>query len=58
MAEVRSVYCDDCGQEKMAEVRDGKVVIVDRRHGRRHVAVIPLGRGEGSIDNWQLSIRN
>ena len=46
MAEVRSVYCDDCGREKMAEVRDGKVVIVDRRHGRRHVAVIPLGRGE------------
>ena len=44
MAEVRSVYCDDCGREKMAEVRDGKVVIVDRRHGRRHVAVIPLGR--------------
>lgn len=44
MAEVRSVYCDDCGQEKMAEVRDGKVIIVDRRHGRRHVAVIPLGR--------------
>ena len=44
MAEVRSVYCDDCGREKMAEVRDGKVVIVDRRHGRRHVAVIPLSR--------------
>ena len=48
MAEVRSVYCDDCGLEKMAEVRDGKVVIVDRRHGRRHVAVIPLGRGKVS----------
>lgn len=47
MAEVHSVYCDDCGQEKMAEVRDGKIVIVDRRHGRRHVAVIPLGRGKG-----------
>ena len=48
MAEVHSVYCDDCGREKMAEVRDGKVVIVDRRHGRRHVAVIPLGRGKVS----------
>ena len=57
MAEVRSVYCDDCGQEKMAEVRDGKVVIVDRRHGRRHVAVIPLsGSSQLAIDNYQLGI--
>ena len=44
MAEGNAVYCDDCGREKMAEVRDGKIVIMDRRHGRRHVAVIPLGR--------------
>ena len=43
MAEVRSIYCDDCGREKMAEVRDGKIVIVDRRHGRRHVAVVAVG---------------
>ena len=42
--ETRSpIYCDDCGREKMAEVRDGKLVIIDRRHGRRHVAVVPLG---------------
>ena len=37
-----SLYCDDCGREKMAEMRDGKLVITDRRHGHRHVAVIPL----------------
>ena len=36
------IYCDDCGREKLAEVRDGKLVIADRRHGQRHVAVIPL----------------
>ena len=36
------IYCDDCGKEKMAELRDGKLVIIDRRHGRRHVAAIPL----------------
>ena len=35
------IYCDDCGREKLAEVRDGKLVIADRRHGQRHVAVIP-----------------
>ena len=37
-----AIYCDDCGKEKMAELRDGKLVIIDRRHGRRHVAAIPL----------------
>ena len=37
-----AIYCDDCGREKMAELRDGKLVIADRRHGRRHVAVLPL----------------
>ena len=37
-----AIYCDDCGKEKMAELRDGKLVIIDRRHGRRHVAALPL----------------
>ena len=37
-----AIYCDDCGKEKMAELRDGKLVIIDRRHGQRHVAAIPL----------------
>ena len=39
---VTAIYCDDCGREKMAELRDGKLVIADRRHGRRHVAALPL----------------
>ena len=38
----QSIYCDDCGREKMAEIRDGKLVIVDRRHGRQHVAVVDV----------------
>ena len=42
MTDRHSIYCDDCGREKLAEVRDGKLVIADRRHGRRHVAVIPI----------------
>lgn len=37
-----AIYCDDCGKEKMAELRDGKLIIIDRRHGRRHVASLPL----------------
>ncbi len=36
------IFCDDCGQEKMAEIRDGKLVIVDRRHGRQHVAIVDV----------------
>ena len=39
-----AIYCDDCGQEKMAEIRDGKLVIVDRRHGRQHVAIVDVTR--------------
>ncbi len=36
------IFCDDCGQEKMAELRNGKIVIVDRRHGRQHVAIVDV----------------
>ena len=27
MVEKHSIYCDDCGREKMAEVRDGMIVV-------------------------------
>lgn len=36
------VYCDCCGTVKIAEYRDGKLVIVDRQHGRKHVGVLVL----------------
>ena len=41
----KAIYCDDCGREKMAEIRDGKLVITDRRHGRLHVAVVDVSKG-------------
>ncbi len=56
MVEKHSIYCDDCGREKMAEVRDGKIVIVDRRHGRRHVTIGNYQLGIGS-SGWWRSIR-
>ena len=37
----KSIYCDDCGREKLAEIRNGKLIIMDRRHGKRHIAVLP-----------------
>ena len=37
-----SVYCDCCDNQKMAEVRGGKVIIMDRRHGKKHIAVVSI----------------
>jgi len=36
------IYCDCCGTEKLAQVVGDNLVIKDRRHGQRHVAVIPI----------------
>jgi len=35
------VKCDGCGKETLAEVFPDRVVIYDKRHGRKHIAVIP-----------------
>ena len=40
-------YCDCCGVDKrvkMADIRDGRLTILDKRHGRRHVAVVVLDK--------------
>jgi hypothetical protein len=37
-----NVRCDCCGTELMARIVGKTLVIRDRRHGNRHVAVIPL----------------
>lgn len=34
------IYCDCCGSEKLAQVVGESLVIKDRRHGEKHVAVI------------------
>jgi len=34
------VKCDCCGKETLAEIRGNKLVIMDKRHGKRHVAVL------------------
>lgn len=35
------VKCDGCGRETLAEVYPDRLVVYDRRHGVRHVAVVP-----------------
>ena len=36
------IYCDCCGTQKLAQVVGDNLVIKDRRHGEKHVAVIPI----------------
>ena len=36
-----NVKCDGCGRETLAQVFADRVVVMDRRHGNRHIAVIP-----------------
>jgi len=36
------IYCDCCGSEKLAQVVGDSLVIKDRRHGEKHVAVIKV----------------
>lgn len=36
------IWCACCGTQKLAEVKDGKLIIYDRRHGVRHFAVVSL----------------
>ncbi|NLE96286.1 MAG: hypothetical protein GX600_11530 [Dehalococcoidia bacterium] len=35
------VTCDGCGREILAQVFEDRVVVMDKRHGGRHIAVIP-----------------
>lgn len=36
------IYCDCCGSQKLAEIVGENLVIKDRRHGEKHLAVIPV----------------
>ena len=38
----QKIKCDCCGNETMAEIRDDKLVIIDKRHGRRHIAILKV----------------
>lgn len=42
------IMCDDCGREKMAEIKDRKIVIYDTRHGQRHFVVLDIDKLAGS----------
>jgi hypothetical protein len=48
---VADIFCDcsDCAgsREKLAEIRDGKLIIRTRRHGKEHVAYMRLDEIQG-----------
>lgn len=52
------IYCDCCGTEKLAEIVEGKLVIMDRRHGKRHIfseRIDTLAKFVQSSGNLQLT---
>jgi hypothetical protein len=40
--ENNKVKCDCCGTEILAEINDEKLIIMDRRHGKKHMVVLTL----------------
>jgi len=40
--EGEKIRCDCCGTEVMAVRYPDRIVITDKRHGKRHIAVIPF----------------
>lgn len=40
------VYCDCCGTEVLAKVHEGRLVIMAKRHGRRHLLILTKERVE------------
>lgn len=41
--------CDCCGIEQLARVQGGKLIITDRRGGKRHVLVLPLDNKKTAV---------
>lgn len=52
------IYCDCCGTEKLAEVVGDNLVIKDRRHGVKHVAVISIPALLDILENKNHNFNN
>jgi hypothetical protein len=36
------IKCDCCGIETMAQIRGNKLIIMDKRHGKKHIVVLSI----------------
>lgn len=51
-----TIYCDCCGSEKLAEIIGENLVIKDRRHGQKHIAVVPIRQLIDKLDGTKYRI--
>jgi hypothetical protein len=58
MIDGKSIYCDCCGREKLAEIKDGNLVIKDSRHGEKHVVIINCSELLDILENNGYSLSN
>lgn len=42
MGLTKKLKCDCCGTETLAEIRENKLIIIDKRHGRKHMLVLTI----------------
>lgn len=40
--ESQFIKCECCDRETMAEIHRDRIVITDRRHGKKHIAIITV----------------
>jgi len=57
MATGKIVKCDCCGKETLAEVKSNKLVIIDKRHGKKHLVVLTLEEIVSMMEDMTTSLR-
>ena len=57
MTTSKIVKCDCCGKETLAEVKSNKLVIIDKRHGKRHLVVLTLEDIMSMMEDMTASLR-
>ena len=48
------IWCDCCGNHKLAEIRGDSLIIRDRRHGKLHFVVLALDKLQKSCFNLRV----
>ncbi len=51
---IQAIRCDHDGL-KMAEIKDGHLILRAKHHGETHIKIVPLGKVEGTSKPRSLS---